>query len=216
MTPTSVPFSPLRLPYQRWAAHMDFLDESDTTRVPKVTPTQAQQVAREKFGAMTADEVEQDIRTRAAIIRKDRKGSRVVTPGAAQAMRKMLTEELGMRRIRYATVVTLHRILARLESVPDALISQYDETLGDEKTIRTLQQTLARAGYLTQAPKFYGNGKATLQAFKGTGKPRHRPKLIPSENYWDGLGEFNGYSQLASMGADSLWQSHITEADVPY
>jgi hypothetical protein len=168
--------------------------------------------ARRWFDLLTDAEIEQDIRSRAAAIRRDLKLARRVTPGAEQAMRKMLTEELGIKRVRYPTVVTLHCILSRLESLPNAPISQYDASLGDEKTIRGLQHVLANAGYLTQASTFYGNGKATMQAFKGSGKPRGRVKLIPSETYWDGFDEYLSYGNTA----ESPWPSNITDADVPY
>lgn len=178
-------------------------------------PTVSQQAARDRFNAMTDEEVELDIRARASIIRKERKETRRISLGAEQAMRKMLKEELGATRIRYATSVTLHRIMSRLESNPVAPISQYDDTLGDENTIRSLQHALADAGYLTQAPTFYGNGKATMQAFKGTGKPRYRTKLIPSENYWDGLEEFDAYTRCHSvqMVPSPAW---VPESEVPY
>jgi hypothetical protein len=182
-----------------------------------VTPTAQQQAARGRFAAMTSDEVEQDIRTRMVAIRKDRREGRGVTAGTERAMRKMLTEELGLLRVRYATVVTLHRVLSRLEDSPNAPISKYDDSLGDEKTIRGLQHALATAGYLTQAPLFYGNGKATLQAFRGTGKPRSRVKLIRSEKYRDGEAEFNSYSKPSGVtsGRTDAY-SFITESDVPY
>lgn len=187
---------------------------------PTVTVTDAQQAARDRYTAMTPDEVEQDIRSRMVAIRKDRRATRRVTAGTERAMRKMLTEELGILRVRYSTVVTLHRVLSRLDDSPNAPISKYDETLGDEKTIRGLQLALSKAGYLTQAPLFYGNGKATLQAFRGTGKPRRRVHLIPSNNYWDGEREFNEYDQPSvrpgspKCPADAY--SLITEVDVPY
>ena len=169
--------------------------------------------ARQRFDLLTDAEIEQDLRDRSAVIRRDRRLSRRLTPGAEQAMRKMLKEELGgRRRVRYPTLVTLHCILARLEAVPDAPISQYDASLGDEKTIRGLQHVLVNAGYLTQAPTFYGNGKVTMQAFKGTGRPRLRVRLIPSENYWDGLEEYLSYGNTEA----SSRQSNITQADVPY
>lgn len=209
----NVPFSPLRTGYQRWCAHMDSIGGY----LPVASTDKQRQAARDRFASMTSGEVEQDIRARMAVIRKDRRENRRVTEGAEQAMRKMLTEELGLLRVRYSTVVTLHRVLSRLEDSPNAPISQYDDTLGDEKTIRGLQHVLADAGYLTQAPLFYGNGKATLQAFRGTGKPRHHVRLIPSENYWDGEDEFNSYSQPSglSSGSTDAYPS-INEADVPY
>lgn len=206
--PTAVPFSPIRSPYLRWLAF------TDHTGFALARVTEAQQAARDAFARLTDDEVEQDIRRRAAVLRRERKESRRVSAGTERAMRKMLTEELGMRRIRPATVVTLHRILCRLDDCPHARISQYDETLGDEKTIRGLQHVLADAGYLTQEPMYYGNGKATLQAFKGTGRPRRFVRLISSENYWDGEAEFNDYAQPSRMTDHT--PADIDEADVPY
>lgn len=185
------------------------------TQTTGVTPTEAQQAARDRFAAMSEDEVSQDINRRAAVIRAERTAGRVVTAGTERAMRKMLTGELGVTRIRYPTLVTLHRILSRLETNPAAVISRYDDTLGDERTIRNLQQALASAGYLTQAPLFYGNGKATLQAFKGTGKPRQQTRLIPSVGYWDGLEEFSTYDRPASVQMHSS-PAQVDASEVPY
>lgn len=205
----TVPFSPLRTGYQRFISHMDAIG------CRTLSLTDSQQAARDRFAGMTESEVEQGIRDRTAAIRRDRKATRRVTPGAEQAMRKMLTEELGVLRVRYSSVVTLHRVLCRLDAMPNAPISQYDETLGNEKTIRGLQHVLAEAGYLTQEPMFYGNGKATLQAFRGTGKPRHRLRLIPSENYWDGEEEFHSYG-LPGPGVAERCPVVVAEADAPY
>jgi hypothetical protein len=190
---------------------MDFLGVTPTQ------PTGGQGAANDKFNAMSHAEQLRDIKARSAVIRKFRKESRVVTPEVELAMRKMLTEELGLMRVRYSTVVTLHRIMSRLEVSPNALISRFDETLGDDKTIRGLQHVLAVAEYLTQAPQFYGNGKATLQAFKGTGKPRRCINLIPSETYWNGLKEFLDYDMPSSMSTSvTAFPTGITEADMSH